>query len=69
MGERVLISLTNVKDCVRDINIINPDGKSQAAVTFGVGCSSQDMTDALDKSGLFIISAAASMSHRMQSTM
>jgi FAD/FMN-containing dehydrogenase len=49
-----------VIDCVRDVNKIAHDGKTQAVVTFGTGCSAQEMTDALDKSGLFMISAAAS---------
>lgn len=50
-------------DCVRDINKIEWDQKSQAAITFGTGCSSQDLTDGLDKSNLFMISAAASKYH------
>jgi hypothetical protein len=37
------------------------EAKKQAAVTFGAGCSTQDLINALDKSGLFIIGAAASM--------
>jgi hypothetical protein len=41
------------------VNVVTSDPKN-AAFTFGVGCTSQEVTDALDKSKLFMITAAAS---------
>jgi hypothetical protein len=49
------------------VNTITSDGKT-AAVTFGVGCTSQELVDALDKSKLMTITAAASKCHGMSKT-
>jgi hypothetical protein len=49
-----------VRDCETSINVIKPVAGKQAAVTFGVGVNSQEITNALDMSGLFTIVAAAS---------
>ena len=42
-------------------NIIVPVSGQQAAVTFGVGLSTQQLNDAIDPSGLFTIGAAHGM--------
>jgi hypothetical protein len=47
-------------DPVNTVNVIKPIAGKQAFVTFGAGVGTQDLNDALHKSGLFTIGAASS---------
>jgi hypothetical protein len=47
---------------IQPSNVIKPVTGQQAAVTFGVGVSTQELNDALDKSGLFTLGAAHGVS-------
>ena len=47
-------------DPARDVNVIKPVKGKQAAVTFGAGYGGQQLNNALAKSGLFVMAAAAS---------
>lgn len=63
-GIKVLESFTPTKEGAEspehdeEPETITPVPGTQAAVTFGAGCSTQQINDALDPSGLFTIGAA-----------
>jgi len=46
-------------DPVQNVNVVTPPVNKEPAVTLGTGVTSQELTDALDKSGLFSFGAAA----------
>jgi FAD/FMN-containing dehydrogenase len=45
-------------DPIKGVNKIFPSPAKQAAVTFGAGVTTQELNNALDKSGLFTMGAA-----------
>jgi hypothetical protein len=52
------LSLNYSADPVSSANVIKPLAEEDAYVTFGTGVSSQELNDALHKSGLFTMGAA-----------
>jgi hypothetical protein len=61
-SEQGAIPVNYTQHPLLSVNIIKPVPGKQAAVTFGVGLSTQELNDALHKSGLVTTGAAASMS-------
>ncbi|KAF2668484.1 FAD-binding domain-containing protein [Microthyrium microscopicum] len=47
-------------DPVGKVNVVKVEAGKETAITFGVGVSGQELTDALDKSGLYTLGATAS---------
>jgi hypothetical protein len=52
-------SVNYTADPVGHVNVINVAPNSKPVVTFGTGVSTQELNDAMDKSGLFTMGAAA----------